>query len=143
MAETSLDRLRRLLKDAPIDAVAAVSVSRPTGLPTPSVYEELCRLPVRDLLPLLDEEIDRVAELASRERRILELETELDRTLEDVAFYRDRLQVVENALMPFGDAGKRFWVTGDGSYADALRDVMGNGGVALRRAWDAMKGHGL
>lgn len=135
--ETLLEQLQRLLALAEDDQSVVV------GLRLRDLEEPMLLMYARDLRPLVAEEIDRVAELASRERRIVELDAELDRTLEDVAFYRDRLQVVENALMPFGDAGKRFWVTGDGSYADALRDVMGNGGVALRRAWDAMKGHGL
>lgn len=132
-----LEQLQRLLAPAEDDQSVIVE------LRLRDLEEPVLLMYARDLRPLVAEEIDRVAELASQERRIVALEAELDRTLEDVAFYRDRLQIVENALMPFGDAGKRFWVTGDGSYADALRDVMGNGGVALRRAWDAMKGHGL
>lgn len=56
---------------------------------------------------------------------------------------RERIAKLENLvlelagiLQPFADAGKRFHVTGDGTHADAFRDVTPE---QLREAWKAVE----
>ncbi len=44
---------------------------------------------------------------------------------------------LELALKPFAEAGRRFWVTGDGTFADAYTAITGED---LRHAWQALEG---
>lgn len=128
MAETLLERLRDLLKEAPPDGTAFVTIAAP-GVP-----DLKTQVPVRELLPTLDEEIDRVAERAGYLHRIEDLEFARDNAEQDAMDWRGRVWDLERALIPFADAGKRFHITEGGSMANALRYVTEQD---LRAAMDA------
>jgi len=49
----------------------------------------------------------------------------------------DRIDELTLALRAFAEAGRRFWVTGDGTFADAYATITGED---LRRAWQALEG---
>lgn len=57
----------------------------------------------------------------------------------DVAAW-GRVEDLETALLPFAKMGQRFFITGDGSWHDAMGVITG---TDLRRALEIMKGRGV
>lgn len=129
-APDPLAELARVLRDAKPDAVVVVSV------PTLACSDTRVVVPVSELQPAVEEEIDRVAGAAADAWDELKLEDAETRILE----LEDRVDVLEEALLPFAKAGLRSCITGDGSLADTYRDV---GAAELRAAWTVMRGRGV
>jgi hypothetical protein len=121
-ASDPLAALQELLAGAADHAVIVVTQVLP-GLTDNSIT-----LHASDLRPLVAEEIDRVAAAAADAWDEAKLEAAETRIFELESYCDD----LGNALSPFGEAGRRFHATGDGTLADTYRDVTPE---QLRDAW--------